>query len=199
MPIYSVQGPDGRIYDVEGPAGASESQLVNAVRRQILSAQPEKKPEERKGVGAAFSKGIESLLSSGRTALGAVTGSPEEAARAGLERGKDIGERYGDSVSLERVKKAYEEQGVLPAAGEAISQIPSAIAEQLPNMGTTIGGAQVGRRVGKLFGTTGELIGAGVGAAVPSLIQQFGGNIERQAQEGAPIDRGTAAAAESRR
>lgn len=195
MPIYSVQGPDGRIYDVEGPAGASESQLINAVRRQILSAQPEKKPEERGGVGSAFNKGIESLLSSGRTAIGAFTGSPEEAARAGIERGKNISERYGDSVSMERVKKAYEEQGILPAAGEVISQIPSALAEQLPNMGTTIAGANVGRRVGKLFGPTGELVGAGVGAAVPSLIQQFGGNIERQAQEGAPINRGTAAAA----
>lgn len=45
MPIYSVQGPDGRIYDVEGPAGASEQDIIAAVRRQIAPQQPQKQPE----------------------------------------------------------------------------------------------------------------------------------------------------------
>jgi hypothetical protein len=40
MPIYSVRGPDGRIYDVEGPAGASEAAITNFVRRQYLMSQP---------------------------------------------------------------------------------------------------------------------------------------------------------------
>ncbi len=38
MPIYSIQGPDGRIYDIEGPAGASDQQLI-AVLKQQLGAQ----------------------------------------------------------------------------------------------------------------------------------------------------------------
>ena len=53
----------------------------------------------KSGIGAAVSKGIESLISSGRTAVGALTGSPEEAARAALERGEDIDTRYADQVS----------------------------------------------------------------------------------------------------
>ena len=40
MPIYSVQGPDGRIYDVEGPAGASDAQIISFLRRQLVSAAP---------------------------------------------------------------------------------------------------------------------------------------------------------------
>ena len=40
MPIYSVQGPDGRIYDVEGPAGASDAQIISFLRRQMASAAP---------------------------------------------------------------------------------------------------------------------------------------------------------------
>ena len=40
MPIYSVQGPDGRIYDVEGPAGASDEQIISFLRRQMASAAP---------------------------------------------------------------------------------------------------------------------------------------------------------------
>ena len=46
MPIYSVQGPDGRIYDVEGPAGASEEQIIGAVRRQYLMASGPSKPAQ---------------------------------------------------------------------------------------------------------------------------------------------------------
>jgi hypothetical protein len=86
----------------------------------------------KRGIGAAVGKGLESLISSGRTAIGALTGSPEEAAQAGLKRGEDIGTRYADQVSLEKVKKAYEKDGVLSAAGEAISQVPAALAEQAP-------------------------------------------------------------------
>jgi hypothetical protein len=49
MPIYSVQGPDGRIYDVEGPAGASEQDIIAAVRRQIAPQQPQKQQETTLG------------------------------------------------------------------------------------------------------------------------------------------------------
>lgn len=153
------------------------------------------------GIGAAASKGIESLISSGRTAFGALTGSAEEAAKAGLERGKDISTRYADQVSLDKVKQAYEKDGVVSAAKEALGQIPAALAEQAPNIATTLAGARAGATAGAAFGPYGALIGGGLGAAVPSLIQQFGGNIERQAQEqvarGEQIDisRGAAATA----
>lgn len=39
MPIYSIQGPDGRIYDIEGPAGASDQQLIAVLKQQIGSQQ----------------------------------------------------------------------------------------------------------------------------------------------------------------
>jgi hypothetical protein len=135
------------------------------------------------GIGAAVGKGIESLISSGRTAVGALTGSPEEAAQAGLKRGEDIGARYADQVSLDKVKKAYAERGILPAAGEAISQIPAALAEQVPNLAATLGSARAGAALGSFAGPAGTVVGGLAGAALPSLIQQFGGNIERQASE----------------
>ena len=61
MPIYSVQGPDGRIYDVEGPAGASEEQILGAVRRQYLLSQPAVSKEDTKGFKAAAAAGFENL------------------------------------------------------------------------------------------------------------------------------------------
>ena len=141
----------------------------------------ERKPKE--GIGAAVGKGLESLISSGKTAIGSLTGSPEEAAKAALERGEDIDRRYAQQVSLDKVKEAYEKKGILPAAGEAISQIPAAIAEQLPNIATTLGGARAGAALGSFAGPAGAVVGGIGGALLPSLIQQFGGNIERQAAE----------------
>jgi hypothetical protein len=204
MPIYSVQGPDGRIYKVEGPAGASEADILNYVETQVapaLAAQEAEKPKKKTGIGAALGKGVESLISSGRTGISALLGSPEEAARAGLARGEDMGQRYEDQVSLEKVQQAYRERGILPAAGEALSQIPAAIAEQVPNIGATLASARAGQAAGAAFGPMGRVVGGLGGAALPGLVQMFGSNIERQAAEqqeaGQPIsiDRTAAAAA----
>ena len=195
MPIYKVEGPDGRIYSVEGPPGASPDEVVEFVRANYKELKP------KEGLGAAVGKGLESLVSSGRTAIGALTGSAEEAAQAGLKRGEDIGARYADQVSLDKVKEAYAKKGVLSAAGEAVSQIPAALAEQVPNLAATFGSARAGAALGSFAGPAGTVVGGLAGAALPSLIQQFGGNIERQASEqkgrGEPIkiDTGAAGAA----
>jgi len=171
------------------------------IARQMMGDEEVAKPKPKEGIGAAVGKGLESLISSGKTAIGSLTGSPEEAAKAALARGEDIDRRYAQQVSLDKVKEAYEKKGVLSAAGEAISQVPAAIAEQIPNIATTLGGARAGAALGSFAGPAGTVIGGIGGALLPSLIQQFGGNIERQAaeqqQRGEPltIDRGAAALA----
>jgi len=196
MPIYSVQGPDGRIYDIEGPEGASDAQVVRALRNHLASLPPpEEAPKPKTGIGAAVGKGVESLISSGRTALGAATGDAEAAARAGLERGEAMGKKYADQVSLQKVKDAYNKDGVLSAAGEALSQIPAALAEQAPNLAAMAGSARLGATAGSVLGPVGATVGGIGGALLPSLIQQFSGNVERQAQEGVPVDAGRALAA----
>ena len=201
MRIYSVQGPDGRIYDIQGPDGASQEQVIAALQ-QHLGVQPPA-PEEapapqQKGLGAAVGKGLESLISSGRTAFGALTGSPEEAAVEAQQRQEGISRKYADQVGLDKVTEAYEKRGVLPAAGEVLRQVPYAIAEQAPQLATMFGGARAGAALGSLAGPAGTVVGGLAGAALPSLVQQFGGNIERQAQEqterGAPISIDTGAA-----
>jgi hypothetical protein len=187
MPIYSVQGPDGRIYKVEGPAGASEAEILRYVETQVapaLAAQEAEKPKKKTGIGAALGKGVESLISSGRTGISALMGSPEEAARAGLARGEDMSRRYEDQVSLDKVKQAYAERGILPAAGEALSQIPAAIAEQVPNIGATLASARAGQAAGAAFGPMGRVVGGLGGAALPGLVQMFGSTIERLAARG---------------
>ena len=185
---------------VEVPDEMSYGEAMAKAQQQFPEAfAPKEKP--RTGLGAALSKGLEGLVSSGQTSYEALTGSPEEAARRGLQRGAKMAEKYPEQVSLEKVKQAYEKSGLLSAAGEALGQVPAALAEQAPNIGATIAGAQAGQRLGGMFGAPGRLIGAGVGAAAPGLAQMFGSNIERQAaeqqKEGKPIEisRGAAAAA----
>ena len=189
MPIYSVKGPDGRIYDVEGPAGASDKQVI-AFLQQHLAEQPEQKPKE--GLIAGLEKGAESTLSQLRSGIGSIFGSGDEAARAGLARGEDINKRYADQVSWDKVKKSYEEKGLLPAAGEAISQAPYALAEQFPNLAANIGSARLGALAGSLFGPVGSVIGGGAGLVAPSVIQALGGNVERQAALGQKVNVGNA-------
>jgi hypothetical protein len=49
MPIYNIQGPDGRIYSLEGPEGATEDQVINALKANLstqgIGALPPAQPE----------------------------------------------------------------------------------------------------------------------------------------------------------
>jgi hypothetical protein len=186
--IYTVAGPDGRTYDIEGPDGASDAQIIAVLQQQLAS-----QPAPKKGMLAQVAKGAESLLSSGRTGIGALTGSPEEAAIAGLQRGEDIGGRYADDIGLDKVKDVYNKKGLGQAAKEVLRQVPLAIAEQAPNMAASLGSARLGAMAGTAVNPgLGTIVGGTVGALAPSLLTQLGGNVERQAAEqkkaGQPID-----------
>ena len=192
MPIARFQLPDGRIARFEVPEGTTPEQAQVMMEAQVgeLTATPEQKPKE--GLIAGLEKGAESTLSQLRSGIGSLIGSPEEAARAGLERGEDINKRYAQQVSLDKVKQAYADKGLMSAAGEALGQIPYALAEQIPNLVTNIGGARLGALAGSPFGPVGSIIGGGAGFIAPSVLQQLGGNVERQAAEGQPVSVGQA-------
>jgi hypothetical protein len=188
MPLYEIEIPGRGKFQVESPTPLTDAQAYAAVVQQI-GAGTAQKPAE--GLFAALGKGTESALSALRAGVKGVY-APEEAAREAQARQQDIGRRYADQVSLEKVKEAYEKRGLLPAAGEAISQIPAALMEQAPNIAATLGGARVGAMAGSPFGPVGTVVGGLAGAALPSFFQQAGGNIQRQASEGQPIDRAAA-------
>jgi hypothetical protein len=192
MPIYSVQGPDGRIYDIEGPEGASDAQVISALEEHLAS-----QPKPKKGLLAALGKGAESTLSGLRTGIGKYV-NPEEAAMAGLQRGEAISGKYADQIGLDKVKEAYNKDGVLSAAKEVGRQIPLAFAEQAPNFAASVASARAGAALGSLAGPYGAIAGGVAGAFLPSKIQSLGGDIQRQAQEqiarGEPVKIDTGAA-----
>lgn len=202
MPIVSVEG----VGNVEFPNTMSKKDIVNAIENDILPQfqkrieripKPVDKTQEleippQRGLGAAFKKGLAGIVSPSATAVEATLGNKEEAALAGLLRGEETGKKYADQTSLEAVKKAYEDRGLLAAGKEVLSQVPYAIAEQVPNLATAAGGAFAGARLGAFAGLPGATIGGLAGAALGSFLQQYGSNIERQAQvqqeQGKPVD-----------
>jgi len=176
-------------FDVSGAreAGYSDQDIILHLSN-IKAAQKEGK----EGFVGSLKKGAEQVASTAKTAYESVTKSPEEAFLASQKRQKDIESRYGTGTSLEDVKKAYKEKGLGSAALEVLRQTPIAIAEQGANLASTLGAAGAGAMVA-------GPIGAVAGAALPSYIQQYGGNIERQGDvqqaAGKPLDisRGKAA------
>jgi hypothetical protein len=183
--------PDGSyvtVRDDETPEQAfarARKEYPEAFEVKRVPAEPEE------GVIAAGIGSTKRAISTARTGLESLF-SPEEAARKGVERAEELGQQYAPGTSLEAVKQAYADRGLMGGAGEVISQIPTALAEQFPQIAATLGGARAGAAAGARFGPKGALIGGIGGAVVPSALQLFGANIERQAaeqmEEGKPLD-----------
>jgi hypothetical protein len=181
-----LQLPNGKYLKV--PDGMSPNEAYDAALAKFPNLLDE--PQKKKGLGAALGKGFESTIGSMQTGLEAIV-SPEKAAKKGMEREEALSDKYADQTSLDQLKKVYEEKGLISAGGELLRQVPLAIAEQAPNLATMYAGAKLGARA-PIPGVYGKAIGAGLGALAPSLLQQFGGNVERQAAEqkeaGQPIN-----------
>ena len=179
MPIYRITAPNGIAYQIEGPPGASDAEVADAVMAQYPEAGT---PVKKSSFFGELQRGVEQPISSIRTAFGSLT-SPEEAATAGVERSQAIAEKIGEGPSLEAVKRAYADKGLLSAAGEVVSQIPKAIAGQGGTFATAAGGARLGAAAGRPLGRMGSVVGGGLGAAAALMPQMFGSMQERQAAE----------------
>ena len=171
-----AQLADGRI--LEFPDGTDPSVIQATVKRIVAQSSGPKEST----IGSELVRGAKQALSSGRTGFGSIF-DPNEAAKAGVARSEAIGQEAGEGVSLEAVKKAYRDKGLLSAAGEAVSQVPRALAGQGANLASMYAGAKAGSAAGSAFGVPGRAIGAGLGAGAVLLPQFAGSNVERQAAE----------------
>lgn len=134
-------------------------------------------------IGSELVRGGKQVLSSARSGIGSIF-DPEEAAKAGVARSEAIAKEAGEGASLEAVKKAYQDKGLLSAAGEVASQIPRALAGQGANLATMAGGARLGAMAGSAVAPgVGTVIGGALGAGATLLPQFMGANVERQAAE----------------
>jgi len=180
MPKYQIDVPGSGTFEVDSPTDLSDAQAYQAVMGQIKST-----PAPKGGIMGALGLGTKSLLGDQLTGIKGLFGDANKAAEEGFKSSQALGEQYAAPTSMEAVKKAYQEKGLLSAAGEVASQIPKAIAQQAPQLAETYAGAKIGAKAGGAWG-------AMIGAAVPNLLQFVGSNLERQAQDqvmlGMPVD-----------
>lgn len=171
--------PDGNSLKVPDEMGYSEAMALAQQRFPDLFGEVTAKEP---GFMDRMGRGLESLISTQRTALGSLY--DKDYAKKGIERQKEISKKYGETDDWEAVKKKYEESGLLSAAGEYLSRVPGALAEQVPQMAESAAAA----RLGALGGPA----GAAAGFIAPSYTQAYGTLLERQAEEqakqGQPVD-----------
>lgn len=194
MPIYTVQGPDGKTYTVEGPAGATAEQVGAFVMSQQAPAQPVK------DAGQSINRGISDIPRQiGLTARYALEG-PAQAAQiftepvAGLMRAagiktKPLGEiasGFADTVGLPKPETSQERvvgDATRLLAGTGGMLGASRAVAQLPGMVGTVG-------AGMAANPTAQLTGA-VGAGTMGGLSREGGGNEMQ-QAGAALIGGVA-------
>lgn len=175
MPIYSIQAPNGKTYQIEGPAGASQDQVIAEVLRQNPDAGQATTAES--GFMPALKAGVSGLKSSGAALLG----------RTGVmdaDRAKEV--MAEEEAYQQRTFKPTETWGEAP-----VTKGLELLGGSLPYMAAPLAAG--------VAGAAAPIAGAGVGAAgLASLAQFTGTNLGRQVQEGKALEKtnlGAAAAA----
>ena len=179
MATYEVD-VGGKTYEVDAPDPNTAWQWANYTHQQSIAAA---EPQKKSTIGSEIVRGGKQLGSSVRTGIESLLGGAEDAAIAGVKRGEEISKEAGEGVSFEALKKAYEERGLLSAAGEVASQIPRALAGQVPQLAAMAGGAKLGATLASPLGPAGVIGGGVLGAGATLLPQFFGSFQERQAAE----------------
>jgi len=123
--------------------------------------------------------GTKRLFSSAATGVEAPFTSGEEAAVSGIQRQQEITERPG--ASFDAVKKTYEQEGIIGAAGEVVSQVPTALAEQTP----VLASIYAGFKAGASLPLPPQLkVAAGlIGSLIVPFLSMSGNNMQRKAEE----------------
>ena len=161
MPTYEIAAPDGKTYEIEGPAGATKQQVIAAIIAKNPSAgQPPSRErtfgEAAKDIGAGVVGGIGSLVQLPGQLYGLATG---DFSRTGaLGAGEQISQ-YGEEMKsaglkireADRARKIAEsaKEGQLSAFGTALGEtvkdpalLLSFLAEQAPQLLVPFGAAR---------------------------------------------------------
>lgn len=191
MPTYDVEGPDGKKYRVDGPAGATHEQIIGKVREH-LAAQPDKPEPQASTLGEIAKGAARGPFDYTGAALGAaqdlVTGRYPRQIAADIYhaiRGEDVDldfwpTNYGD--------KMVQELGIEPSAHATTSQaVAGNVAETLTNpaswagpggpiiktlsaIGSGIGSellGEAGEQISPTLGAAGRIVGGAAGGVTP--------------------------------
>jgi len=159
MPTYSIAAPDGNTYKIEGPAGASQDQVVSEVLKQHPTAgnspekgnmytqsaediqySPEGIPLNTSSYGSAPTGATKSaqqaLTSTVSLPVNVATGIAKAPAALAQMYDKYIGGgKNGDNMvnAINQIEKGTQSQ--MGGVGSAVSQVGSAVGQAAPYMG----------------------------------------------------------------
>ena len=184
MPNYDVQAPDGKVYTVQAPEGATEQQIFRFVQQQLN--QPAPRPKEPAGFLDSLGSGIDYT----QTAYGsALEGLGGKLGAEGLEQyGADIVARNEAERARQKQRTTFKDvqaaEGILDTASALGSFGKGALGESLPQMGIniagSIAGAKAGAKVGRIAGLPGAVVGGIAGGLAGAIPFFYGDNREAQ-------------------
>ena len=176
MPLYRITSPEGQTYEIDGPDGATQEEIVAQIKSQIASAQPKEQSQLRQvadvplKIGAGVVGGVRMVTD----AFGA--NNPVSQNLKGMEGYiSDLfsAQSKKDSAEISRIMKDAEDKGVgdqLKAAVNAFSTAPidflaNALGTAAPAIAAGMAGAVLrlgAAGVGAMQAGTGATMGAGI-------------------------------------
>lgn len=170
MPVYTLQGPDGRTYEIEGPQGATADQLAAFVQSQ-QPPQPAQQKEEKSGV----------MQTLGNVLGGAVRGAGS------------IGSTLYEATPIGTAQRMLQGKGFMQSRNERVQGIDDAwrgMGAETDSLG--YGAGKIGAEIAGTAGAGGVLSKiAQAGKAAPALIEALrtgglsGGNLATRLGAGA--------------
>ena len=203
MPTYEITAPDGKTYEIEGPAGATKQQVIAAVlaKNPAAGSPPSKERtfgEAAKDIGAGVVGGIGSLVQLPGQLYGLATGDFSKTGALGT--GENISQFAEEMKSAglkvreaERAKKIAEsaKEGQLSAFGTALGEtlkdpglLVNFLAQQAPQLLVPFGVARGVGAAAKGLGAAEAVAGkAAVAGAVGAGGVQQGADVGAGAYE----------------
>ena len=143
MPIFSVEAPNGKIYDIEGPEGASEEDIFSFANRAYLKdMRPKEEEPEKKQAESGFIPSVKRGTASLQSLVGDV--APAMIGRVGEKLGISGAKEYADKQMLEAAKAQQDIQEKYPAAvpsytdiksgGDLLTYVTESVGELIPSM-----------------------------------------------------------------
>ena len=185
--------PDGTTVAIrEGETPAQTWERAQRMYPEAFGNVPEKAagPGPRTGLLADIMGSGANLLNIGRTGIAALTGDSTQAAQAGVTRQEELKKKYKSGFDPEKITAPFEQGQYGTAAGEALKQVPTAVATVAPSLAQYAASAAAGRlgggALGSFFGPVGTVAGAQIGQyalpAVIGFIQALGSQAQDKVQ-----------------